>query len=313
MGRFGVGHRAFGLGISSHFPLPELPAVAEPGPLDLEVSLADAPVVVAAFSGPADPPAVHEVELADGRISRTERGRWGDHLIAYGDRARLHLSADGRRLSCWAADVDDPAWRRFLLDTGLGTAALVHGYEAFHAGAVEHAVGVVAIAAGEGGGKSTLVAEFLRRGNALFCDDVLCVSRRAGEVVAHPGPPLMNLPTSPPYERILAQVDGEFWVAVDNAATMARPLAAFVVLARGGDDPCVVEHLPASPAPLLAHSLSSGRDAERLARRFAVCADLATSVPLLRLRAPVGVSPARLADALERALERTPAATGSAA
>ncbi len=304
-------HSVFGLQLRSHFPLPELPGVADEGRVDLELFLASGGIVDAAFSGAADPPLVRDTRLRDGCRYRTERGRDGDYRIDYGERSTFHLTAGGGELHCAPADPEEPSWRRFLLDSCLGTAALVHGYEALHAGAFELPEGVVAVVAAEGGGKSTLVAELVRRGHTLFCDDVLSLSRDHGSagVVANAGPPLMNLPATLPdgtpaaqLGRVLAVLEDECWLAVERAAAGTRPVAAVVFLEREGRERVAVGRLAPSAAPVLRHSLASGTEPGRLARRFALFADLATTVPLVRLRVPDSLPATTTADVLEHAL-----------
>lgn len=301
-------HRLFGLRVRADFPLPELPPDPRPGPVDVDVVLADAGDVAAAFSGSLPEPVVATTVLGDGRTYRTERGIDGDYRIAYGDEATFHLG--GGRLRCAPRDVDHPRWRRFLLDSAMGSAALVHGYDALHAGAVVGPGGVVAVVTGEGGGKSTLVVELLRRGATLFCDDVLCLSRDDdGAVIAHPGPPLMNLPPSLPdggdaadVGRTLAVVDGEAWVAVPTWASQPAAVGAVVHLDRADHGAIAVEAIGRSPAPLLAASLLSGVVPERLARRFELLGDLAETVRQFRVTAPLLAPASVVADAVTRAV-----------
>ena len=199
--------------------------------------------------------------------------------------------------------MEDPAWRRFLLDSGLGAAALSRGYEALHAGAVEGPDGVVAVVAEQGGGKSTLVAAFVSRGDVLFCDDVLCLSRTdGGEIVAHPGPPLMNLravlPDGTPaghFGRVLAALDGEHWVQVERPPLGPRSPAAIVLLDRGEHDGVTIERLLGSAASLLPHSLLSGIHPERLQQRFTLFGDLAERTPILRVLAAATAPAAEVA------------------
>ncbi len=302
-------HEVFGLRVLPRFPLPELRGgrTADSGAVDLELELTTPAEVAGAFSGPADPPAVRSTVLGDGQAYRTERGIGSDYRITYGDRAEFHLAGPGPGvLRCAPADVDEPSWRRFLLDSALGTAALVHGYEALHAGAVATAHGVVAVVAEQGGGKSTLVAQLLRDGGRLVCDDVLCLDHdAAGRVVARPAPALMNLaPTLPDgtpaaaIGEVLATLDGECWVAVDGAVTEPAPVEAVVLLDRGDHPEPVVELIDSTVAVLLPHSLRSGVSVERLARRFEVLADLAGQARLLRASVPRTCPPALVAEAL---------------
>jgi hypothetical protein len=309
MGNSSSTHQAFGLRLQSHLPLPELPIVAGDGRVDVQIRSASRETVDAAFTGPAEPGAARAVRLGDGSTYRTERGRGDDIRIEYGRRALFHLAAGGGQLRCWAANPDELSWRRFLLDTVLGTVMLEHGFEALHAGAFERDGEVVAVVAGEGGGKSTLLAELVHRGRPLFCDDLLTLARCGSTPVAHPGPPLMNLTPKLPdgtpagrVGRVLGVVDGESWVAIERSSTRPRALGAIVFLTRRGHRPVEVHRVPPNPAPLLSRSLLSGREPARIAARFSLFADVAATVPLLRLRIPVDLPAPQAADALERAL-----------
>jgi hypothetical protein len=299
-----VSFRAFGLRVATRFALPELTEHdGEPDEeVDLELTLAAPDDVRRAFSGPASPPAVHVGVLGDGDSYRTERGREHDHLIEFAPRAVFHLDAPVRQGRCAPVDEGDPSWRRFLLDTVLGTAALVRGGEALHAAGVLTPSGVVAIAALTGGGKSTLAAEMIRRGDALFTDDLLFLSVDGDTVVGHPGPPLMNLnPAMPaglrPGElgRIAATIDGECWTEVDRPRLAPAVVTAVVLLDRSA--PVLeIEVLSPNPLPLLANALAAGHEGGRAARRFALFADLASQATLISLRAPADTSPGSLAD-----------------
>jgi hypothetical protein len=230
----------------------------------------------------------------------------GDHRLDYADLAAMHLSGDHSLLRCAPAEVMDPAWRRFLLDTGLATAALVRGFEALHAGAFMGANGIVAVAAGTGGGKSSLLAELVRRGRTLICDDVLALSRRDAVVVGHAGPPLMNLPVSLPdgssssaLGRVLAEINGENWIALDTPPAPPAAVAAVVTLDRAAGLPLELVPLEPSPIALIPHALIGGRTNARARARFDLLADLTTQVRLLRLTAPDTGTTAATADLLD--------------
>ncbi|MGH9138712.1 MAG: hypothetical protein ACRD0G_16985 [Acidimicrobiales bacterium] len=307
-------HACFGLRWRAHFALPELPVVGG-GAVDLDVSLAPRQTLAAAFSGSIAPPSVDH-GTSGARAYVTERGRRGDYRIDFDDRVRCHLSADRRQLRIAVDDVDDPAWRRFLLDTVLATASLASGFEALHGGAYERDGAAVAVVAGQGGGKSTMLAELIGRGRLLFTDDILTLSvgTSPASIVAHPGPPLMNLTAETAHAivacdagRVIAAVDGECWVGISRAATTPLPLAAVVMLERGASTRVTVDRI-GHPLELLRNSLISGRGADRLARRFALFSDVAESVPIRRLRAPIDASAPALADALEAAVDDIPAA-----
>ncbi len=221
-------------------------------------------------------------------------------LICYGHRAIFHLSTDGRILRCAPTERDDPIWQRVLLDTVLWTVSLLRGYEQLHASAVRTANGVVAFTAASGGGKTSLAAEFLRRGAALYTDDILALEQRDGVVVAHRGPALMNLPRSLVPEiagedNVLADFGEEQWVQVQRPALSAEPLAAVVIVARaaGLDTRCVRAENTA--LALLAH-LVGFPYLERERTRFELYASLASTTPVLELTADLSVPTAELAD-----------------
>ncbi len=307
-------HEAFGLRVACAFPLDELPEVGVVGSGDTDRSVDFAMTFDALddlkrrFSGPADPPLVRTGQLGDGSCFRVERGRAGDYLVTYEDRATFHLSQACRTLRCAPVNLDAPEWRRFLLDTVLGIAALVQGFEALHAGAWLGPLGLTAVVAGTGGGKSTLVAEMIRRGRVLFCDDVLALSTSGERVVGHPGPPVMNLPPSLPdgtaghrLGRVMASIDGECWTAIDRPAVGPAQVSLVVFLDRRPRVHPVAEALPETPAPLLAHSLRSGAEAVRLAARFELFATLARQARLVRVRVPLEMTPSAIADLIEGA------------
>jgi hypothetical protein len=84
-------------------------------------------------SGSGDRRSSLEADPRDGPVART--------------RAIHHLSADASVLRCAPVDPNDPGWWRVVLDSVLFTVALLHGYEALHAGAIATPDGVVAITA----------------------------------------------------------------------------------------------------------------------------------------------------------------------
>ena len=309
VGMTGDAYEAFGIEFECRFPVPELrPARADTRP-DVVFGLESAEFVKRTFSGPAGTRIVRETLLGDGCRYRVERGRDGDRLIEYGDRASFLLAPDASLVMCAPTDPTSPEWRRFLLDTVLGTVSLVRGFEALHAAGGLTPQGVVAVAAGQGGGKSTLLVELLARGGVLFNDDILALAHRDGDVVGFPGPPLLNLPVTLPegskpesIGRVLARIDGECWTAIDRPAIGPAPIAAVVFLERAPMSEPRVERMPRSPAPLLAHSLLSGADRARLARRFALLGDLADQTPMLRLSAPSSLAPLSLARMVEDAM-----------
>jgi hypothetical protein len=302
-------YEALGLRVSTSFALEELSEAMTLGTADVELTLASATEVRDAFSGSLPTPWVRETLLGDGCRYGVERGAVGDYAVEYGDRASFHIATGGTHVRCAPCDSHDPAWRRFLLDTVLGMVSLLHGYEGLHAGAALGQHGLVAISAGTSGGKSTLLAQLLQRGHVLFCDDILALSHHDGRVVAAPGPPLMNLQPvlvdgteAGALGRVLADVDGECWTHVARPPLEPTPVRAVVFLERGTAEIARLESLTPDPILLLAHSLTSGREGERLAKRFTLFSDLAEQARLFRLPAPLDAAPEALADLVESVL-----------
>jgi hypothetical protein len=289
---------AFGLAIECDFTLP----VAEPatGGRELSLRLTDKDELAALAS---EPRSLRYLHVLDDCPYAMLEGPDGDVLICYGHRALFHLSTDGRVLRCAPTERDDPVWQRVLLDTVLWTVSLLRGYEQLHASAVRTTDGVVAFIAARGGGKTSLAAEFLRRGAALYTDDILALEQRDAVVIGHCGPALMNLPRHLVPEladeiNFLADFGVEQWVRVQRPSLSAEPLTALVIISRaaGRDTRCV--QAESAVLPLLAHIVGFPY-LERERSRFELYASLALTTPVLELTADLAVSSAELADLVE--------------
>jgi hypothetical protein len=247
--------------------------------------------------------------LSDGEPFSIERGRDGTYLFRYGQVAAFRLRegqlarapAEGR---C-AAHARAPTWMRVLLGSVLRSVSLLSGFEALRASAIERREGVIAFVAPAGGGKSTLAAEFARRGDPVVCDDALALHRDHGTVWAHPGPPHLNLALStdcrvaPTSIGVTMMTFGnEGWVAV-RGGRVRRPLAAVCLVDRGVGQRTELVAAPANPLVVLPHALAVDDRPERAGERFALYSDLAASVPIHRLRAPAEAPVFELADAVE--------------
>jgi hypothetical protein len=301
-------YSAFGLRLAS-FPLPGLREEARSEPPDVTLHLAGRDEVEEAWTGDRESPATWETVL-DGRPFRLESGRGGDYRFSYGEAALFHLSADGGTLLCAPLGDEDAAWQRVLLDTVLTSTSLAHGFEALHAGAVELHGGAVAVMSATGGGKTTLIAELVRRGAPLLADDVVALTHDASGAVAYPSPPVMNLaldgPGPDPGElgaEVLATIGDEAWIALPGASRAPRPLTAVFSLERRPGSGAAVEREHPTAVDLLASSLSVGRAPDRMRDQFTLFADVADRVPFYRLTADPAAEPALLADLVERALD----------
>jgi hypothetical protein len=313
---------AFGLSLLADV---QPPGVWQASPLHqprLQIGLANAETVADIWSG-VETTAWESV--IDGARFVVERGFDGDHRFVHGAApshegipspqtlAIHHLSSDASVLQCAPANPADPLWWRVVLDSVLFTVALLHGYEALHAGAVATPAGAIAITASTGGGKSTLLAALLGHGLALVTDDVLMLERsdtkRPQPAISHPGPPLMTIPAAstalmgaaaPP--DTIATIGDERWLAVP-AYRQPLPLRALVVLDRlpSSQRPPMQPSLRKIENPLVAlMSALMGFPAtpERQQARFEMASDIASTAGLWRLTARLDTPADALATAL---------------
>lgn len=233
----------------------------------------------------------------------------GDVLFAYGRSALVHLPADRTALRYAVSDEDDPAWQRVLLDTILWTASLLRGFELLHGAAVSGDHGLVALVAHTGGGKTSLAAEFMRRGADLFADDIVALDDAAGTVLAHPGPPLMNLPRSLAPEtvgaRTVADFGSERWVVLDRGDVAPRAMTAVVLINRVAGERLRCTPIPSTSLALLPHAVTLPHLQDRARRRFDIVGGVVADAPIFSLHADPAVPPSELADVIEDRLAAT--------
>jgi hypothetical protein len=233
-------------------------------------------------------------------------GSSGDLLLHCGEDALMHLDAERRTLRCAPSPTAGVRWQRVLTDTVLWTVSLLRGFELLHASAVATGAGLIALAGASGSGKSTLAAEFIRAGARLFADDLLALEDLDGTLIAHPGPPLVNLPLrlDPSQIRdasVIATFDGEHWVRLEQASTAPLPVAAVVLVSVcDGRSECVT--LPASNLELLPWLIGFPHLQNRTRARFELSGLLAGQARLLRLRRGPEATPAELVALIESEL-----------
>jgi hypothetical protein len=300
-------HSAFGLTLDSELELPWPSSSAAGGARPVEIALVDRDTLARAWSGTETGP-TWDTTFPGGRRVTVERGRAGDQLIRYADRAYFALSPDASRIACHAVDPADASWRRFLLDTVLWWTALARGLDVLHAGAVDLGDGAVGVVSASGGGKSTLTAELLLRGAQLVADDVMALEGGRPPRV-HPGPPLMNLAAARTdlhsLGRVLARLDegdDELWVAVDRPASEPVPLRALFLYRRGAGLTLGVRRAAPTMLDLAPHAWGIPDDAAGARRRFAVLGEIADSVAVFELTAGLDAPPQAIADRLTTAL-----------
>jgi hypothetical protein len=228
-------------------------------------------------------------------------GEDGDVLFHYRERALFHLSADRGTLRC-AISESGTAWQRVLLDTVFWTISLLQGFELLHAGAVVTSQGLIALVGASGAGKTTLAIELLRRGGVLFSDDIVALTARGDEVIAFPGPALMNVPRSvKPWEpeawEVLAELGDEDWVSVcRRLPPPPQPVRGIVLVTPGATAAECVAVTPTSLQVLpymvtFTHLLD-----QRRRQQFEIAGGLAAGATLVSLSRPPGADPAQLAD-----------------
>ena len=292
-------YSAFGMTLRSDMELPLLPAIGDEATVRLARVGEDE--LAAEWSG-APGALIWQSVFPGARLVTVERGHARDQLIRYAGRASFRISPDAARVT-WAG-TDDASTRRFLLDTVLWWTALSRGLQLLHASAVELDGRVVAIVSHMGGGKSTLAGELLLGGAALFSDDVVALSRTGG-AVAHPGPPLMNVPADRTELHALGRTlprlhegDDELWLAVDRASRCPATPAAVVLYRRA--DGLTLDAVRASPSllELVPYAWGIPDDADAARQRFALLGDLTETVPFISLTAAPEEPPAAIAAAL---------------
>jgi hypothetical protein len=305
----GKSYSAYGLALRSAFPLAGMTPADGEGLPKLELYLETPAELRAAWRG-IDGAGSWRGRLSDGNELTIERGRAGSLLFSYGELAQFRLDLAAGRLGCAPVELEALDWQRVLLGRVLPHAGIAFGREALHAAAVETSLGVVAIAAPGGMGKSTLAAELVRRGHRFFCDDVL-VFDGAGTVEAYPGSPHMNLELAggagtvarrPSSGSTLGVLSGERWVVVGEAASRPAPVAAVVLLERAAGLRLEARSLPTSPLTLAPFMLGLPDDEGRDGARFALYSDLVESAAILHLGGDSGNGPGDFAATLERAL-----------
>ena len=301
----GKSYSAYGLALRSTFPLAGMAPADGKGLPVLELRLETPAELRAAWLG-IDGLGSWQGRLSDGNELTIERGQGGSLLFSYGELAQFRLDLAAGRLCCAPVDPEALGWQRVLLGRVLPHASIAFGREALHAAAVETPRGVVAIAAPGGMGKSTLVAELVRRGHRFFCDDVL-VFGGGGTVEAYPGSPHMNLDLAddaaePAGASTLGVLSGERWVTVGEVASRPTPVAAIVLLERAPGLPLEARALPTSPLTLAPFMLGLPDDEGRDGARFALYSDLVESAAILHLGGDVSNGPGEFAETLERAI-----------
>lgn len=215
-------HRAFGLRIRTEIPLPELPAAAEDGPVDLDVLRRPA-------AAPDGPPGA----IFSGAGATLRWPAVGTFAVEGGGRTIAVAPTPG---------VGDDLLAFPLLGPVLACALHLRGRFVLHASAIRVGGAAVALMGDKGAGKSTLACAFLSSGRALLADDLVVADPAGAGHEAAAGFPQLKLD-----DASLALLDDPLArrrpsahpaidktrVLVGRFAAEPAPLARLYVVARG--------------------------------------------------------------------------------
>lgn len=162
-------YRAFGLNIKSEIYLPKLKP-------QTKVELDDVCIICAK---------VPHLDTTDDKETGHCQLFKKDLLLNISDVARFQISSNTITI-----DIDEAAdmqtVRLYLLGSGLGALMLLRNKLLLHGNAIDiNGKGIIVVAK-SGIGKSTLAAEFFRRGYSLLADDVCCIDEDSNIQPSYP-------------------------------------------------------------------------------------------------------------------------------
>ena len=300
---------AFGIQIDSSFDAPGLPEGSARLPRSrLELST-DAGIAARWDDEGAERLDEESFSATRKRPDRTiDRDRHGAFHLYARHFGRALISPSGDHVLCAPPAVAAWRWQRFLVGRVLPWAALLRGREVLHASAVRIGDAAVAVVAETGFGKTSLAARLVLRGAGFITDDVLALSYRADEILAHPGAAILALRPAeraalePAERRRLGRVlgrSGKTYVAVEREHSPV-PLRGLYFLEpqRGARRAAFQPGI--DPRRLLGStfiaSVDSGR---RLVGLLDLCARLEATVPIWRVPVDYERGAAPLAEAIE--------------
>jgi hypothetical protein len=241
--------------------------------------------------------------------------------------AHILVAPDGGELLCEPL-CEGSEWTTLVLAQALPLAATLQGLEVLHASAVVvpgggPLGGEAALFSGpQGAGKSSLAAALVRRGARLLADDTVAMSVRAGRLLAHPGPGMVQLRPAE-HERLGRETQrsrahaDEAQVAAASEPVLGKHRLAVPVRAEGvafgglfllergtAGMPPLERIEQVDPLRLLATTFNlSVKTPQRLTRHLDLAGALAASRRVFRLRIQPAIDATQLADIL---LERLP-------
>jgi hypothetical protein len=247
---------------------------------------------------------VMAVDYASGFGYRVHAPRNGRHVV----------SPDGRRIVSAVPPIARWRWERLLFAQVLPLASTLQGLELLHASAVEWQHRTVAFVARAGTGKTSTAAHVVALGGTLLTDDVLALEETDGMLVGHSGAPTLSIDDAE-LARMSPEGRQRLGVPVGRAEKLvlsvpveprANRLDGLYFLARSSTGGLEIERLDADPVRLLANSFNVYvRTPERIVNQLAIAARLTETLPVHRVRIPVGVPAPEVARAIVTHLEST--------
>jgi hypothetical protein len=249
----------------------------------------------------------------DGRLTgRLDADPEAGYLFVVDGYGAFLIAADGSSVAC--APIKTPAWKwqRFLVGQVLPFVAVVHGFEVFHAGAVQLGTSGVAFLGGSAAGKSTLAVTAALRGAPMLTDDVLAVDVTVGPpdspLWGQPGWALTNVrhaaaatvgdlaALGPP----VGADDESSRLPIELSATPVPIRSVYVIDRPDEAGEVVIDDSPIDPRVLLGSSYNLVvQTPERLVRHLEACARLSNTATVSRLVIPRNVPPSAVIDAVE--------------
>jgi hypothetical protein len=250
---------------------------------------------------------ISEQIARDGGVeTRIEAHPTAGYLIS-GARYGAHLlSGDGRSAMSSRRGSTEIGWQRMLVAQVLPFAALLHGFEVFHASAVVFGGRAIGLAGPSRSGKSSVALELCRRGASFLADDVLALRPEGDALLAYPGCPVVSMdptdcalarPHEPPQE--VLSVDSRERLVRTNAARAPAALEALFFLDRRQHGPSQPRFEPVVDARVVLAATFNFVLAgpERLQRLLDVCA-LAAGQRVERVSIGASVDATQLAMAI---------------
>jgi hypothetical protein len=300
---------AFGLAIESEIPLTGLHPESARVPRRSTVLLASAGDIEARWMG-VDAERVSEQRYTDGRtaLSIDFSEAAGFRIFSFGFGTYL-VTPDGLTVLCAPADPAQPLKaERVVLAQALPLAACLQGLEVLHASAVTIGGRAFGLTGASGQGKTTLAMHLVARGFPIFTDDVLAIEPRVRDVLAHPGPSVLHLDPSRAEDPLAGRLgtaigsSEKTHLAVSTSQGAPIPLGAcyFVEREEAHSELRIERVAQPDPRSIIGNAfLAYHAHPARLIRMLDASARIASSVPLFRLLAPMGVPPERLAELVE--------------